>query len=162
MRPDRRKFIKDTICAAMGGVSVFSALGQMKLLEAATSNYSFSDYKALVCVFLYGGNDSFNAVVPISGLARSGYDVTRPSASGGIGLAANTLVKLNAPTGVGAAGSPNTIAGDASVYGLHPTMSALANVFNAGHAAIVANVGTLVAPTSQSQYFNGGIALPPQ
>ena len=98
MRPDRRKFIKDTICAAMGGVSVFSALGQMRLLEAATSNYSFSDYKALVCVFLYGGNDSFNAVVPISGLARTGYDATRPTSGSGIGLAANTLVKLNAPT----------------------------------------------------------------
>ncbi|HEX4479622.1 MAG TPA: DUF1501 domain-containing protein [Rudaea sp.] len=162
MRPDRRQFIKDTICAAMGGVSVFSALGQMKLLEAATSNYSFSDYKALVCVFLYGGNDSFNAVVPISGLARTGYDATRPTSGSGIGLAANSLIKLNAPTGVGTLGSPNSISGDASIYGLHPSMSSLATVFNGGHAAIVANVGTLVAPTTQSQFSNGSIALPPQ
>src|SRR5690349_24273688 len=65
MRPDRRKFIKNTICAALGGASVYSALGQMSLLQAAAhTNYTFSDYKALVCVFLYGGNDSFNTVVP--------------------------------------------------------------------------------------------------
>ncbi len=65
MRPDRRKFIKDTLCCALGGASVYSALGQLQLVQAAVrSNYSFTDYKALVCVFMYGGNDSFNTVVP--------------------------------------------------------------------------------------------------
>jgi len=74
MRPDRRKFIKQTICAALGGASVYSALGQLQLLQAATrANYSFppGDYKALVCVFLYGGNDSFNTIVPYT---QSAYD----------------------------------------------------------------------------------------
>ena len=66
MRPDRRKFIRQTLSAALGGASVYSALGNLQLLQAATraTNYAFGDYKALVCVFLYGGNDGFNTVVP--------------------------------------------------------------------------------------------------
>ena len=113
MRPDRRKFIKDTICAALGGASVYSAMGQMSLLHAAMqqAQYTFNDYKALVCVFMYGGNDSFNTVVPISGTARTAYDTTRPTGSGLIGLAGNTLHALSAPAS--GAGSP----GDASTYG---------------------------------------------
>src|SRR5450432_1017205 len=137
MRPDRRKFIKNTICAALGGASVYSALGQMRLLQAAGihSNYQFNDYKALVCVFMYGGNDSFNTVVPISGAARTAYAATRP----GLALSAASLKVLNHPTGSNL-GSPK----DGSMYGLHPNMPELATVFNAGKAAIVANVGTLV------------------
>jgi len=154
---DRRKFIKDTICCALGGASVYSALGHMKLLQAAAhhSNYSFSDYRALVCVFLYGGNDSFNTIVPISGPARTAYDVTRPAST--IGLTANTLHSLSHPTG-SAAGSP----GDNSQYGLHPSMPDLATVFNGGHAAIVPNVGTLVTPVTQDEMWNGSPSLPPQ
>src|SRR3982751_6843856 len=154
MRPDRRKFIKNTICAALGGASVYSALGHMQLLQAAAhTNYAFGDYKALVCVYLYGGNDGFNTIVPISGLARTSYDLTRPTGSGQIGLAANTLNSL------GAAGGTS---GDSSVYGLHPNMPELASLFTGGHAAIVANVGTLVAPSTQAQVDAGTIALPPQ
>jgi len=153
MRPDRRKFIKNTLCAALGGASVYSALGHMQLLQAAVrANYTFPDYKALICVFLYGGNDSFNTIVPISGAARTAYAATRP----GIAIAANTLLPLNAPAS--GAGSP----GDASTYGLHPTMPELATVFNGGHAAIVANVGTLVGPVNQDQVYNDSAALPPQ
>lgn len=159
MRHDRRKFIKNTICAALGGASVYSALGQMQLLHAAAhTNYNFpaGDYKALVCVYLYGGNDSFNTIVPISGAARAAYDVTRPTGQGLIGLAANSLHSLSAPSsGVGSSG-------DGSIYGLHPNMPELAALFNGGHAAIVANVGTLVAPTTQLDFMNDAVALPPQ
>ncbi|MEP6484042.1 MAG: DUF1501 domain-containing protein [Rudaea sp.] len=160
MHVDRRKFIKDTLCAAMGGVSVYSALGQMKLLQAATAQaaYTFSDYKALVCVFLYGGNDSFNMIVPASGGARTAYNATRPTGSGGINVSASGLHLLNAPTS--GAGSP----GDASGYGLPPNMPELATVFNAGKAAIVANVGTLIRPTQRAanQYLPDSAPLPPQ
>ena len=156
MRPDRRKFIKDTICAALGGASVYSAFGQMSLLQAATQQLQFTDYKALVCVFLYGGNDSFNMVLPMSGTARSNYDICRPTGSGKIGI--NTgMQALTHPTG-SAAGSP----GDNSTYGLHPSMSALASVFNAKHAAIVANVGTLVGPVTQAQTYGDSATVPPQ
>ncbi len=159
MRPDRRKFIRESICAALGGASLYSAFGQMSLLQAAAAQTSttYSDYKALICVFLYGGNDSFNVVVPISGPARTAYDQTRPAGSGSINVPASSLHALNAPTG-STAGSP----GDGSSYGLQSTMTDLATVFNAGHAAIVANVGTLVRPTTQANYLAGNTALPPQ
>ena len=172
MAYDRRKFIKDTICAALGGASVYSAFGQMQLLQAAVrNNYKFAagDYKALVCVFLYGGNDSFNTVVPYSQTAFNGF-----YGSGGVRpqLALNRaqLQPLNDPTGSSL---------DGVQYALNPNMAPqqisasggtgasnysadLASVFNAGHAAVVANVGTLVQPTSQAQYQGDGYPLPPQ
>jgi len=156
MRPDRRKFIKNTICAALGGASAYSALGQMSLLQAAArANYAFSDYKALVCVFLYGGNDSFNTVVPYTTAAFNsfyGANGVRPQ----LALTPAQLHLLNAPvTGLGSAG-------DGNQYALHPLMPELATVFNAGHAAIVANTGTLVRPTTQAEYIAGNTALPPQ
>jgi len=155
MRPDRRKFIKETICAALGGASVYSALGQMQLLQAATraTNYSFpaGDYKALVCVFMYGGNDGFNTVVPYT---QSAYDALY--AVGGVrpklALARANLHPLNT----------TITSGDGIRYALHPSMPELANLFNGGQAAIVANVGTLVRPTTQAQYLTGTYALPPQ
>lgn len=154
MRPDRRKFLHDTICAALGGASLYSALGHLQLVQAATrvANYTFPDYKALVCVFLYGGNDGFNTVVPVSGTARTGYVTVRPT----LALPAGGLHALNAPTS--GLGSP----GDGSSYGLHASMPELAALFNAGKSAVVANVGTLVAPVTKAQYQNGHPALPPQ
>lgn len=157
MRCDRRKFMRDTLYAALGGASLYSALGQVQLLQAATRHmtYAFSDYKALVCVYLYGGNDSFNTVVPYT---QSAYDAffgsngVRPE----ISLQRAQLHALNAP-GSGL-GSP----ADGIQYALHPGMPELATVFNAGHAAIVANVGTLVEPVTQQQYQAGAMALPPQ
>jgi uncharacterized protein (DUF1501 family) len=157
MRPDRRKFIKNTICAALGGASVYSALGQLQLLQAAThaTNYAFSDYKALICVFLYGGNDGFNTVVPYTTSAFNsfyGASGVRPQ----LALTQALLHPLTAPAS--GPGSP----GDGNQYALHPLMPELATVFNNGHAAIVANVGTLVRPTTQSDYLAGNTALPPQ
>ena len=154
MRPDRRKFLHDTICAALGGASLYSALGGLQLVQAAsrTPNYSFTDYKALVCVFLYGGNDGFNTVVPISGTARTGYNIVRPTLS----LPIAGLHALNAP-----ANGPGSSA-DGSTYGLNASMPELAALFNAGHAAVVANVGALVGPVTKDQYQNGNPVLPPQ
>src|SRR5262245_65716605 len=84
MRPDRRKFIRRTLGAVLGGASAYSALGNLQLLQAATraGSYSFTDYKALVCVFLYGGNDAFNTIVPYTPSAfhsfYGGGGVTEP------------------------------------------------------------------------------------
>ncbi|WP_395683819.1 DUF1501 domain-containing protein [Dokdonella sp.] len=152
--PDRRRFVRDTLCAALGGASVYSALGGMKLLQAATraGTYGFADYRALVCVFLYGGNDGFNMIVPISGQARTDYLAVRPT----LALPTAGLHALNAPAS--GFGSP----GDGSSYGLHASMPELATVFNAGKAAIVANVGTLVQPVTKAEYQNGNPPLPPQ
>jgi uncharacterized protein (DUF1501 family) len=170
MRPDRRKFIHDTICAALGGAGLYSALGNLQLLQAAVrANYSFPDYKALICVFLYGGNDSFNTVVPYNTTAFNSFYGTngvRPALALTQSQMNNTV--LNAPAS--GTGSP----GDGNTYALNPAMAPqpingttnvsadFTTTFNAGNAAIVANVGTLVAPVTQSEYQNGNPALPPQ
>jgi uncharacterized protein (DUF1501 family) len=172
---DRRRFIRDTLGAALGGASLYSAFGQMQLLQAAVrSRYTFAagDYKALVCVFLYGGNDSFNMVVPYTQAAFNGFyasggvrpqlafDTTKPDRG------RSTLNPLNDPTGSSLDGiqyalnpgmGPQAIPGDTT----HKSAD-LASTFNAGHAAIVANVGTLVRPTTQAEYQSDGYALPPQ
>jgi uncharacterized protein (DUF1501 family) len=67
MRVNRREFLRKSICAALGGAGLYSALGNLRLIgtaAAAQRPTGFSDYKALVCVFMYGGNDSFNTIVP--------------------------------------------------------------------------------------------------
>lgn len=154
MNFDRRKFLCKTAHAALGA-SVYSALGNLRLVHAAASaNYSFSDYKALVCIFLYGGNDAFNMIVPTDGAHYAQYQTVRPA----IALARNTLLPLNAPAS--GAGSP----GDGGSYGFHPAMTDLQALFNQASSpvAIVANVGTLVQPVTKSQYQNGTVAVPPQ
>jgi len=151
MNVDRRKFIRQTLSAALGGVSVYSALGNIQLLQAATTQYSFSDYKALVCVFLYGGNDGFNTIVPYT-LANYnsfyGAGGVRPQLS----LNRATLHPLNDVT--------NTSA-DGIGYAMHAQMPQLATLFNQVNSplAVLSNVGTLVGPVQQSDITP---TLPPQ
>jgi uncharacterized protein (DUF1501 family) len=165
MRPDRRKFLRQTLSAALGGASAYSALGNLQLLQAATraSGYSFSDYKALVCVFLYGGNDGFNTVVPYTpGAFHSFYGgggVLKPvrpqlALSGAADLGYSTLHPLNA----------TATSGDGIQYALHPQMPELAALFNQVNSpvAIMGNVGTLVGPVTQNQYLHTNPNLPPQ
>ncbi|HEX4481618.1 MAG TPA: DUF1501 domain-containing protein [Rudaea sp.] len=149
MHVNRREFLRKSICAALGGASLYSALGNLRLVQAATNQTLFSDYKALVCIFLYGGNDSLNTLVPTSGIPLTNYKSLRG------GLAQTTgLHALTPLAGGGASDSAN--------YALHPGMPELATLFNSGKAAVVANVGTLLYPTSQLQFQNGSIAVPPQ
>ncbi|HSE12472.1 MAG TPA: DUF1501 domain-containing protein, partial [Rudaea sp.] len=155
MRPDRRKFIRQTLSAALGGASVYSALGNLQLLQAATHacDYAFADYKALVCVFLYGGNDGFNTIVPYTQLAFDafyGAGGVRPE----LGLTHGQLHPL----------SNTATSGDGIQYALHPSMPELAALFNQANSplAIMANVGTLVGPVTQDEYLNSNPPLPPQ
>lgn len=154
MHVNRRDFLRKTICAALGGVGVHSALGNLRLISAAAAatGHSFGDYRALVCVYLGGGNDSFNTIAPCDAGHYSIYQNTRSGlAIAQADLQANSLSPL-------ADGLP----GDGATYGLHPSMSALRGLFNSGKAAVVANVGTLVQPITQQQYQNGSVPTPPQ
>ena len=155
MRPDRRRFIRQTLSAALGGASVYSALGNLQLLQAATraTDYAFSNYKALVCVFLYGGNDGFNTIAPYT-LANFnsfyGAGGVRPQ----LALDHNQLNPLTDASGS---------SGDGVQYALHAQLPELAALFNQPNSplAIMANVGTLVRPTTQYDYNHNG-AVPPQ
>lgn len=152
MRMNRRDFLRRCVHGSLAGAGACGALGSLGLLNAAIAAGSsvFPDYKALVCVFLHGGNDSFNTVVPQDTAHHAVYAAAR----GALALPRAQLIALD-PLADG-------LPGDGALYGLHPQMNALAGLFNGGQAGIVANVGTLVYPTTQQQYQQGSVALPPQ
>ncbi|MFC4820698.1 DUF1501 domain-containing protein [Dokdonella ginsengisoli] len=149
MRTSRRDFLRKSLCAALCGAGAYSALGNLRLISAAAAQrpYLFGDYKALVCVFLFGGNDSFNTLAPVSGTERTDYAASR----GTIAVPAGDLHALTPAAGGGPAN-----------YGLHPAAPELAALFNAGKAAVVANVGGLLYPVTQAQYQAGTVPVPPQ
>jgi len=162
MNPDRRKFLRQTLHAALGGAGLYSALGNLRLLHAAThaSSYAFGDYKALVCVFLYGGNDAYNTIAPYSPAAFTSF-------YGPGGVRPQLAIDPNAPDFGRAQLRPLNLSassGDGIQYALHPQMPELAALFNQAQSplAIMANVGTLVQPVTQSQIRNENPPLPPQ
>ena len=106
----------------------------------------FTDYRALVCVFLFGGNDSFNMLVPRSAAEHNAYLASRQN----LAIAQAELLPI-APL------NP-----DGAQYGVHPSMPGVRDLFEQGSAAFVANVGPLLAPTTKAQYQAKSVPLPPQ
>ena len=151
----RRQFIGQANCAAVGTASLLSSLLSLRLTAGAASASNFTDYKALVCLFLNGGNDSFNMLVPRQQNAYNEYEQVRGGV-GGSGLAiprANlhqiTSTLQNSPNGAGY-----------SDFGIHPDLPYLKTLYDQGDLAFVSNVGSLIEPTSLVQYNDGSKALP--
>jgi uncharacterized protein (DUF1501 family) len=120
-----------------------SRLDLVNLIASAQAQTApASDYKALVCVFMFGGNDGNNTIIPIDTAGYASYANVRTVASG-VQLAQSSLLPIQ-PANVG------------TPYGLHPSLGELQTLFSAGKLAILANVGTLTQPTTQAQY-NAGI-----
>jgi uncharacterized protein (DUF1501 family) len=147
----RRDFLRSTMCAAVGTTSIVRTLFDLGGIAAAAElprhgQRAASDYKALVCVFLYGGNDGNNLLVP-----RTGSDYAQYAAGRGIvALPQNSLLPIT-PT-----------ISDGRTWGLHPNMTGLQGLFGQHKMAILANVGPLVAPLTRDQFLNGNVAAPPQ
>ena len=106
----------------------------------------FSDYKALVCVFLFGGNDSWSMLVPRSEAEYNAYARSRQN----LAIDRDLLLPVSANTG------------DGVDFGLHPSMPGIASLFESARCAMVANVGPLIVPTTRTQYQTGTVPLPPQ
>lgn len=115
-------------------------------LQRALAASDTGGYKALICVFLYGGNDSYNWLVP---RGQSDYDLYAQVRQN-LALARDDLLPLT-PLNTGG-----------REYGLHPSCTALASLFQSGKAAFIANAGTLIQPTSATQFRNESVPLPPQ
>jgi uncharacterized protein (DUF1501 family) len=134
---DRRAFIK-----AMSAAASVPMMGPM--MQAAYAAGPFNDYRALVCVFLFGGNDSQNMIIPLGG-EHAAY----LSARGNLGIPEASAIPVNA----GVSGRS---------FGFHPSLPGLAGIFNTDRKlAVVSNVGVLLQPTSMTQYTSK-ISLPPQ
>jgi uncharacterized protein (DUF1501 family) len=166
MHVNRREFLRRSLAAALGGAGLYSALGNLRVVAAAASQprYRFGDYKALVCIFLAGGNDSFNSVVPWSAAQHSAYRQSRNGLidSGGLALAQSVVQAQSLDALALAPDLPGGPPDDGGSYGLHPALAPLRNLFNSEKMAIVANVGTLRQPVTQAQYQAGTVPLPPQ
>jgi uncharacterized protein (DUF1501 family) len=142
-RITRRRFMK---ALSAGGLAY--ALGRTSgtVWAQAAGTSGFSDYKALVCVFLFGGNDSWSMVVPRSDAEYNAYAQSRQN----LAIAKDQLLPVNALNGNGV------------LYGLHPSMQGMASLFESARCAVVANVGPLIAPTTKAQYQASSVPLPPQ
>lgn len=154
---ERRAFLRRVSQIALAGTALPLALRLAAIGEAAA--FTAPDYKALVCVFLYGGNDHANTVVYYDSARYERYRAIRAAGSGSGGLAVSRDSLL--PTLL----SPVQPLPDGAQFALHPSMSALAQLFNAGHAAVLFNIGPLVVPITKSQYFSGDRSkypLPPK
>ena len=137
----RRRFLKASAAGVVSTPLPLTGLAQMVAPPGA-----FSDYRALVCVFLFGGNDSFNMLVPRSDAEYGVYLQSRQN------LAVDRADLLPI--------SPYTQ--DGAHYGLHPNMPEIRALFDNARVAFIANVGPLIEPTTKEQYLNGSVALPPR
>lgn len=145
----RRDFLGTASCAAIGSTTFLTSLlnlGVANSLAGMTqaSNSTNSDYKALVCILLAGGNDSFNMLIPRNGSHYTEYASTRSN----LALPQGDLLPLNFTDHNG------------KQFGLHPSMPEVQSLFNNNKLAFVSNVGTLVEPTSKTQYLNKSVPVP--
>ncbi|MDB4388256.1 DUF1501 domain-containing protein [Akkermansiaceae bacterium] len=142
----RRVFLGEASCGTVGSVSALSSLLSLRLtgLLSAEEGDSTEDYKALVCVFLAGGNDSFNMLSPVDQGGYSEYATARGAVALGLDQF-NTL---------------NTSASDGRMLGLHSAMEEIHSLYSDGNAAFVANVGTLIEPTTMAGITAESVKLP--
>ena len=143
--PTRRTFIRQAACAALGTAGVLNTIFDLRKLSAATTPPS-GDYKALVCLFLFGGNDANNAVIPSDANGYASYAAAR----GGLALPRTSLLPLKLQKS------------DGREFAFHPQMAEMQSLFDRGKLGVVANVGTLVAPITRAQFLSGGAAVPHQ
>ncbi len=138
---NRRDFLRTS-----GAAALFAATPGLAYSQVVGGGGSFTDYRALVCVFLFGGNDSYNMLVPNTSAEYSAYATSRQN----LALLQSDLL----PISPASTGTPD--------FGLHPAMGGVQSLFQAGNAAFVTNVGPLVEPTTKTQYQNRSVSLPPQ
>jgi len=144
----RRRFLSQVGCGAMGMTGMVNTLAHLKLMQGAlNAQGGGGGYKALVCVFLGGGNDSNNMLIPLTGTARSHYQGAGTTNTPGRGTLTIPTAEMHPLTTVPAhitAASP--ISNYLDTFGLHPQLGSMSSMFNDGELAFVANVGTLTRP----------------
>lgn len=166
-RGGRRVFLRQA-----GAMSLLAGAGTPLALNLLAASHAAAqgaaDYRAIVCVFLFGGNDSFNMVLPTDSSSFAAYSATRNQAPDSIAL----LAPGTAPITNAAAGSPARLGGVLPIspldaqgrsFALHPSMGALVPLFNTQQRlAILPNVGPLIMPTNKVQFSQAPHPKPPR
>jgi uncharacterized protein (DUF1501 family) len=139
--PSRRELLRTGfgLATTAGSAAAFGHLGKRPALAQSTPPTAPPSYRALVCVFLSGGNDANNMVIPIADSLTNGNAAIYRNVRGNLAVT-------------------NSLALGQTGYGLHPSMTALQGMFNqaANHVAILFNVGTLVAPIAGRDAYLAG------
>lgn len=146
---ERREFLRRALILSGYGLAA-PLVSQLGLLGAASAAGAPADYRALVCVFLYGGNDYGNTVVPYDQPNYTAYSKIRLGLATARDQLAGTVLQP-------AVALPNS-----RVMALAPELIPLMPIFNAGHLAVMLNVGNLVQPTTVAQYKAKAVPLPPK
>jgi uncharacterized protein (DUF1501 family) len=139
----RRDFLRQARAGAMAASvpGLVSALHATDALAAPGP-----EFKALVCIFLFGGSDSHNMVIPADAAGHASYAGIRQA----LAIPRGDLLPM----------TPASAADD--LYGFHPQMSGMHSLFEAGKLSVVANVGTITRPTTKAEYLAGSAVLPPR
>ncbi len=146
----RRAFLRRAGQLAFTGAALPTAINLAAMGEAAAFNAG-NDYKALVCIFLYGGNDYANTLIPYDAANYAAYQTIRGTtgseAANGIALARADLAPMLL------AGNPASAIGQTGLqYAMHPSMTGLRDLYATGQAAVLLNSGPLVKPLTKTQY----------
>ncbi len=180
---DRRQFLR--FSAGLAGLSTAGAFGLQLAAAGSAAGATATDYKAIVCIFLYGGNDANNMVLATDTDTWGRYFATRnqgtdPIALMPVGTAAVAVGQTSTVTGrvVANLAKPEAWGGvlpivpktaqavpagtnaTSRTFGLHPLMQPAKDLFDAGRLAVLANVGPLIQPTTKAQYVAKSVQLP--
>lgn len=139
-RITRRSFLRTTCCTAAAAGIAASSLNRLGLMSAYAQG---TDYKALVCIFLFGGNDANNMIIPYNASAYANYAQIRAV----LALPQSTLLPIQPKS-------------QSVPYALHPKLVTTQSLFNGGQLAAVINTGVLPQPTTRTQYLNAQVSIP--
>lgn len=134
----RRQFLKGTGCAALSGSAFLMGFNRFFLATAMADPGDPNDYKALVCIFLFGGNDANNMIIPMEEYSQ--YQAVRGGAQ--FAIREDQLLPIMPPS-------------DGRRYGLHPNLAKLHRLWDQQNLAAVVNMGTLIEPINRAQYLAG-------
>jgi len=143
---NRRNFLRQVAAGIVcGGVaSMRLPFSLMGTALTVSKSIAATDYRALVCLYLFGGNDSWNMLVPHDNISHNQYAAAR----GNLAISRNSLLPITPLNG-----------GD---YGIHPSCPELRELFSQQKLAFITNVGTLAEPLTKTQYQNNTRRKPPQ
>lgn len=162
-QPSRRLFLKQA--SALGALGAAGPLAMNLAAMGSAAAAGAADYKALVCVYLQGGNDAYNTVLPTDASSWANYQAVRAQ-----GFDPIALLKDAAPNSGAAVGSPAWLGGVLPIspanpqgrsFALHPVLTDLRRLFDTDkRLAVLANVGTLVEPVTKAAYTGNTARLP--
>ncbi|MGV8835906.1 DUF1501 domain-containing protein [Cellvibrio sp.] len=141
---NRRHFLKQAAGIALGSSTAYTISAGLQLANAMVQPND--SYKALVCIFLFGGNDAFNMLVPTEDSQYAAYKASRQT----LAIEQSKLLSLS------------NLSGSGAQLGFHPNMPHAQQLFNSGKLALLTNVGALVEPVSKANYQGNKSLLPPQ